>query len=82
MCGGNVHYATSQKFGSSLVNSESTLLCAEELKIETSKEKYFCWLNIDGTTVGSLQMETFEHFLRFHGNLSLCLGSPLKKKFF
>ena len=38
-------------------------------------KKYFCHINVDGTTIQSLQLEMFAYFLT---NLHLCMVSPLK----
>ena len=57
----------------SLVTSVSLYVCepwalrAKEILLG-GKEKYFSYVNIDTATVGSKQMEIFEHYLHFLAN--------------
>ena len=78
VCGRSVDHVMIEPtlFCSSSVKGELMWLYPEELKFKA--KKYFCCLNIDRTTVQSLQMERFAHFLCSQANLHLCLVSPLR----
>ena len=62
---------------SSVVKGKPTWPCPEEPQFEA--ERCFCGTNIDKTTVRSLQMEVFAHFLCFRTNLHLCLWSTFMR---
>ena len=53
----------------SFVKSQPIWVCPEEF--ELYKKKYFCCINIDRTTIHSLQMEMFAHFLHLQASLHL-----------